>query len=486
MSYLKSFFSYKNPSSDHFVHLNMINKYRENNFQINLKNINYFNQKYHHYPFFFHWILSKYFFKTVVNYPLLISYAINVLSFIFFNLFLSLVKNDYNFYELFLLNVIKLIFPFSYIYWNAKNLGISGRAFGVLLGELFSYGLFFLVNYEDNFYVYVYLYIIGFISLISSLFTFQFVYLISLIISIFLNNPILFALMNLLFPGLILIFPNYGKDFIKGQLNHKINYSKYLAKVKLLKERKSIYRDFIYDFWVKMFLNFKKGLKYIFKNPIVEVIYGFPFLIIYLFNIMFSNSSEFSIDLVILSSLILFLLICLRPFRFLGEPQRYIEFIIPLISILFIKTTNPLIINLSILLSLVIIFLLKEVNKVQSNSGEERQSISDYLINNFDKDLIITSNHVDYVKDLVPYFKVLKIDLTKKYNSENEFKFFIKNDYTTHSVEGLIDFNKNFKIDLLIIKKELYTDEENKILFNNIKASLIKAFDEYEIYKIKK
>jgi len=209
MSYLKSFFSYKNPSSDHFVHLNMINKYRENNFQINLKNINYFNQKYHHYPFFFHWILSKYFFKTVVNYPLLISYAINVLSFIFFNLFLSLVKNDYNFYELFLLNVIKLIFPFSYIYWNAKNLGISGRAFGVLLGELFSYGLFFLVNYEDNFYVYVYLYIIGFISLISSLFTFQFVYLISLIISIFLNNPILFALMNLLFPGLILIFPNY-------------------------------------------------------------------------------------------------------------------------------------------------------------------------------------------------------------------------------------------------------------------------------------
>ena len=129
---------------------------------------------------------------------------------------------------------------------------------------------------------------------------------------------------------------------------------------------------------------------------------------------------------------------------------------------------------------------MKEVNKVQSNSGEERQSISDYLINNFDKDLIITSNHVNYVKDLVPYFKVLKIDLTKKYNSENEFKFFIKNDYTTHSVEGLIDFNKNFKIDLLIIKKELYTDEENKILFNNIKASLIKAFDEYEIYKIKK
>ena len=64
--------------------------------------------------------------------------------------------------------------------------------------------------------------------------------------------------------------------------------------------------------------------------------------------------------------ILLFLITTLRVTRFLGEPQRYIEFIIPIITILFIKNSDFKIqLIFSIFSALIIIIYLFMHNKFE-------------------------------------------------------------------------------------------------------------------------
>jgi hypothetical protein len=134
--------------------------------------------------------------------------------------------------------------------------------------------------------------------------------------------------------------PSYARQHIKLQIGHKIMYFN-TANVSLLNLRYSIWRDFIYDFWVKMSKDFKEALTYIYYNPAVSVLFGVPFLsVIIIFSItamIVGETGDYkavhNFILVIVAALIVFILTSFRKTRFLGEPERYIEFTIPLIAV---------------------------------------------------------------------------------------------------------------------------------------------------------
>ena len=148
-----------------------------------------------------------------------------------------------------------------------------------------------------------------------------------------------------LFVSLVLFmvaFPELFKHYIRGQFNHKKNYALYLASIFIMKYRPNIYRDFVYDFWVrlaKIKTERTQALNYIYTNPIVELIYGFPFLWATFFFAYRENQLLFSNELFIIigATLLIFFVISLNPFRFLGEPQRYLEFTLPLITVAFLR-----------------------------------------------------------------------------------------------------------------------------------------------------
>ena len=473
--------------SDHYVHISILDKIKSNKYQFSVKRISGYNEENTAYPILFHWLLARFFYSSTVNRPNRINFVINVIALLFFNFFLGYFVGIQDWYFIFKANLLYVSFPFSYLSWNAKNVGLSARGFGLLVGQLFTYSLVFYFEDGGILIGLLLMTILSFIALLGSQFAFQYSFFISIVASI------IFSKVELLAPSLLSItlflvcFPKLSIEFFKGQYNHKRNYALFLAPVFILKARPSIYRDFIYDFWVKLSQLKKervKALYYIYSNPILELIYGFPFLWVFLYyrinERLLVQLDLFSI--LIGSSLLIFFLISLRPLRFLGEPQRYVEFMIPLISISFLHYVPDLIQYVVIIASILFIFLTKFVFKFFKNHSNFNEMIS-FLTNNFDKKILISSNDSNFSKFLIPYFNVVKTDLTRYYRNVDEFNFYHNNDYAIQSVRGLLAFHKQHQLNLIIINPNLYAQMDMDKLHSELNLKRINTINNYIIYK---
>lgn len=476
-------------SSDHYIHVNILNKIRESNFSFRVTKISCYNEKHTAYPIFFHYLLALFFYNTAVNFPLRIVRGIQFLSLLSFNIFLFFFTELSDFLFYMKANLVYLSFPISYVFWNAKNRGLSARGFGLLLGQIFIYLVVFWLESENSIYLLI-LTLISLIILISSQFSFQFILLFSLLFSFFfLKVELLLTVISSLILFRI-FFPTISKDFFIGQYYHKKNYSRFLAPIHIFKRRPDIYRDLVYDFWKKLFSKKTpkiKALYYIYTNPVIEMLYGFPFIWVTLVYIIYSGDyfSIQIIDKLILLSVLLFVFISLRPLRFLGEPQRYVEFLIPLISISFIIKTPNSFHFLSILLStsfILFAILLKKYSLKSLDTSYEK--LFSYLKKNFVKSTIIVSNDSDFSKFLVPFFKILKTDLLRNYKSKSHFnKFHFKN-FSVHSSYAIIYFYKKYGVKILVLNKDLYDHKENENLTSNLKLKFIEKIGKFDFYKI--
>lgn len=476
-------------SSDHYIHVNIIKKIIESNFSFRITKLSCYNEKHTAYPIFFHYILALFFYDTAVNFPMRIVRGIQFLSLISFNIFLFFFTERSDFLFFLKANLIYLAFPISYVFWNAKNRGLSARGFGLLLGQVFIYLTLFWIESENSIFL-ILLTIISFIILFSSQFTFQFILFFSLLFSIFfLKVELLLTVISSLILFRI-FFPIVSKDFFIGQYYHKKNYSRFLAPIHIFKRRPDIYRDFIYDFWKKLFSKKTskiKSLYYLYSNPLVEIIYGYPFLWISFIYLIYSGDylTIQKIDKLILLSILLFFLISLKPLRFLGEPQRYVEFLIPLISISFIiKTPNSFHLPSILFSTLYILFTFFLMNKTLKKLDNPYEKLFGYLKDKFDPSTIIVSNDSDFSKFLVPFYNILKTDLLRNYKSKSHFnKFHFKN-FSTHSSFAIIYFYKKYDAKILVFNREKYDDQEKKNLNSKLKLRLIDSIEKFDLYKI--
>ena len=474
--------------SDHYIHVSIIEKIKLNGFKYGVDKISGYNEENSTYPILFHYILARFFYNLAITKPNIIGNVINILSVIVFNFFLFNFSGFIEFIFLLKANLVFLIFPFSYIYWNAKNMGLSARGFGLLIGQIFTYSLVLYIQDDSSLWLSI-MSLFSFASLLGSQFAFQYVILISI------SSSVLFGKLELLFPLIFsitsfrLLLPKFSKEFFRGQFNHKRNYALFLAPIYIFKIRPSIYRDFIYDFWIRLVkLKTQKveALYYIYSNPILELIYGFPFLwvsLYYDFNNGY-NEQLTIIDSIIKLSLVIFFIISLRPFRFLGEPQRYVEFVIPLISILFLNAVPEKIQLIFILGSIIYIAITKLIfHLFREYSNHNHDEITHYLKINYSSETVIASNDSNFSKFLIPYFNIVKTDLTKYFNSINEFNFYHYNDFAIHSVNGLLEFHTKYKVNLFIIKPLLYSQNEMTKLYSKIDLEEIITINNYIIYK---
>lgn len=475
--------------SDHFIHVSILEKIKSNGFKYGVRKISGYNEENSTYPILFHYILACFFYKTAINNPNRISFVITIISIFFFNFFLSHIIGLNDWFFILKANILYLIFPFSYIYWNAKNMGLTARGFGLLIGQIFTYCLVFYLKGEGSSAWIIMMTVFSFTALLGSQFAFQYIFFISLVTSLFVSQ------VQLLIPVLIslimfrLLLPKFSKEFFRGQYNHKRNYALYLAPIYILKTRPSIYRDFIYDFWIKLSQLKKEKVKtlyYIYSNPVFELIYGFPFLWVFVFYYLTEEPliQLNTFNLVIGSSLSIFFLISLRPFRFLGEPQRYVEFVIPLISISFLYHV-PQTIQLAVaLLSIAFIALTKLVfYSFKEYSNHDHDEITHFLKNKFPRETIISSNDSNFSKFLIPYFNIVKTDLTRYYKDIVEFNFYHNNNFAIHSVNGLLEFHKIHKTDLIIINLKLYSQADIDKLHSKLDIKEVRIINNYIIYK---
>lgn len=483
--------SKKSEGSDHQIHIAIVDRIKMNNHQYIVDYILSINETYAWYPQLFHWLLSflpEKIYKEKYQY---INLVIKLIEIIAFNTFLIFLYNRLVFdTNIFIYaNIIVNIFPFSYVAWNAKNMGLSPRGMGLVAGQIYTY-LIVIYLITGNVYILLPLLFIVFVILLSSLIAMQYVCLSIPFFVILFSVPEIILLPFVAFGMFYMLMPLVAKNSIIGQFNHKRCYA-LVADMFILKSRPSIYRDFFYDFWIKFKTGLRKGIGYIYTNPIIEIIYGIPFLWLLIYwniNHKFIGDSGV-IFYIILSSLGLFFLTSFKWTRFLGEPQRYLEFVIPLITILYVLNFDLIFHVGMIVFCLVMItassFAMNRHGETKTLSGDKALFLDYMSKENKYRNQICISNDNEIVK----YFTGMGINVVRPdysvyiRNKEEYYKNYYNKSLYAMSPWALESFYNKFKVDFLVLNTDFYSLELLREAFPDGKITLVRTFGKYELYE---
>lgn len=244
-----------------------------------------------------------------------------------------------------LVGLVYLFTPFNYVVWNAKNVGLSGRSFGLLLGHLYLYAIV-AFSYHDVTWMWPVLLVLAVVVIMASTFAFQFLLFASPILGVITGDFALLPIPFLAYPIYYALCGKVARTHLLVQLRHKIYYARFFAEKTILAKRHSIYRDFFYDFWVRLARNPKKGLKYIYSNSLITLVWGVPFAWGTAAVLMIAGSfvelptiTGFLCNLIFVA-MGLVLATSFRKTRFLGQPERYIEFAVPMLSVVAVSVLH--------------------------------------------------------------------------------------------------------------------------------------------------
>jgi hypothetical protein len=277
-------------------------------------------------------------------------------------------------------SLLYIFTPFNFVKWNASNTGLSPRTLGVLLGRVFVY-LFLLYTGNHSLLYYGLLIGVIFIIILTSQFAFQYVLFFCLIYAACALD-ILVGLAPL--AGFLLFYmvnPRGCVLYLKCQYQHKKIYATHFARRFILQYRPSIWRDLVYDCWVRIRKEKWAALPYIQTNAIITFFWGFTIMpLVLIIATKTFLAGNFALTAYIADSpllqvlLITFGIMILTSFartRFLGEPERYLEFATPAVIFLFIKSVGSNIVYIAIVYYLLASVALILVNKWHDKINEK-------------------------------------------------------------------------------------------------------------------
>ncbi len=496
------------PGSDHYGHLNRINNIKKNrNRFIKRNESNLCNTK-EAYPQFYHWILALLPSTIIERYYRVFAIVIDLLQLISFLIFAftiyPFIQTDLNLERFMLFGGLIFIFtPFRYSIWNAKNSGLSARGFGLFQGQIY---LYFISWYylSGNIVFFLGAFLMGFIIIISSQFAMQFVLFSSLFFALFFKNPLFLLIPVFALLMFYLIMPEIACNYIKGQIIHKTLYYKYIAEKFILRNRYSIWRDFVWDFWIKAKEDFKKSILYIYQNSLVSVIFGFPFftlLVLCFFvdnkvlGLIMADRSLWILGIPVVVSSIIFLLTSFRKTRFLGEPERYMEFCTPQISILggvffgYSSFIAYIVLGISFVLVIgqfILGYLIIKYGYTKTQHYKNFMKIFDTLCKierSEVKEMRIFSNNSLLNKTLqIGNWKVLNINVTSLYTGQFHFKDIFPVEYPFIAKDVILPLIKEVEIGWFILDTNILPDyydilEDNDVwLKEEIRVDMCRIF----------
>lgn len=326
--------------SDQSVHLLFISLIRENRHRMINQCKAFMIQPNMIYPQLLHWIFSFLPMKSlslVSSILPMISALLSLSAFLFFLNFLS----PYYQFDTMAMLTMGLIFvttPFTYNINNAKNAGISARGLGLFLGQLYTYCMI-LYALSGNYLFILVGAVAGLLIFMSSQFASQYLLFGCVILTALYGSFIPVATVAASVILYFAISPVIARQFFVGNLGHKKFYYKFLADKLLLTYRESIWKDVFYEIWRLIFTRQSpKGggttFMYVYNNPFVALVTGMPLAVIVILLVFYNAiaTDEFIKGVVwimcapVVCGMILFFLTSLKKTRFLGEPERYVEF----------------------------------------------------------------------------------------------------------------------------------------------------------------
>ena len=484
--------------SDHYFHLNLVRLIKENRHRFVARYSNFIGNEYASYPQLFHWFFSFFKINTTSRFHFLYKSLIFFLDVSFFLIFFYSgflqFSSTLPLLTVFLYAALLFIFtPFNFVRWNSGNTGFSPRGLGVLLGRIFVY-LFLFHLHHSGWVYFAALILVAYIIYISSQFAAQYMIFFCIIYGLaFLNLWVLL----IPFFGFVLFWLFHGKkaiNYIKGQYQHKKIYATHFARRFILKYRPGIWRDFVYDFWVKLKNEKSAAIPYIQTNAVVTLFWGFTILPLSLYFLINATAikhqqgfwelvKNYTLFQVILVTLLIFLLTSFSKTRFLGEPERYLEFSTPALVYLFMQCYSSEFIYYTIiyyvLASLGLIFISKLYDK-------KSQKVKDNMLWHLDTWKENGKTMVDVLRELQQKGMPLRIfsnneEITRRLlvlehcdfllpdiAAEKTGSFFYKNifdeQYPAVNEKLLVPMIKEFAINTFVIDTSLLSKPDTDVL----------------------
>ncbi len=484
----------KDPSSDHFAHLTIINSIKKNNHRFFIKDPIYVTIQNYFYPQLFHWVLS--FFNEKLykeNYRHIIT-AVKIIEIVSFNLFLFYLYDLIRFDKIIFLyaNIILHLFPFSYVLWNAKNRGLSARGLGLVFGQIYLY-LMTIYLITNSIAAFIGISLIVALTILLSQMGGQFVLFSLPLLALLFGRYELFLVILIVFGILYLFMPNVTRNYIVGQFNHKRNYALFVSDIYTLKHRPGIYRDFVFDFWKKLQEKPGHALKYMYQNPIVEIGYGFIFLWFVLFFGFTTGYEAEPLQILFqlsIMTLVMFVLMSFRWTRFLGEPQRYVEFSIPLVTVLFIlsyQTITITIIALTVAAYIIVVhtILLNRKQKPALTTNESKAELNNYISTLKNNESIVVASNDNTILHMVSshQIKICTVDYSRYYkDKEAYYRMYYNDNFTQLSPEILKEYHEQYGVSILILNRNIYQLEELMADFSVDEIEYHAEINSYEVY----
>jgi hypothetical protein len=493
----------KSVGSDHFFHFKLSNEIRENEGELitHFKHLVIPTPIY--YPQLYHKLLSLFSKKFVTEKGHLLNYFFNSLLVIGIASSIFLFKKELHITNT---NIYKILFifvttPFFYVFWNAKNMGLSGRSFGLFLGQIYLLSLLYFIH-TNNYFIIILLSFISCIAWFGSNFAFQAILFISILFSFFYLNQSFYILLPVVigFAIWFILNPKVAKIYYLELIRLKIMFFNYLIFTMSLNNRPSIWGDFITGFHKKYKTDSKKNLLiYIYTNSIISALLGYPivFILIYYIAINANNLVSFQkiLTSLFLSGFLVFIFTTFRKTRFLGEPERYLEFILPACVLLSLTLKN---INLNIIIVINLILLLLNyfiiLNKKGNTTNDTKNNISAFInkinIEQQNQEIKILSNNETISRYLMEYdnIKLFFAYISKPETLGVPFNDIYQKFGDEYQPKALNRFYKCINFDYLIINSnnlDTYISELKcfgDIDFENL--IIVETFPNIVIYKI--
>ncbi|MBC6411331.1 MAG: hypothetical protein GDA42_12935 [Ekhidna sp.] len=329
-------FAFVGSGSDHDVYKYTIQLIRENKRKSVYYHNNFLNKTSTLNPQLFYKLLSFLSSKGIKVFSFVLNPLIISILLLIFYFFINQVTDNEEYATA--ITALLAVNPQYFNVNNARLYGLNARAFGLILVFVFFICVYFTEYEGYSIRTFLIGSIINYLIWNISLFAQQAVVFFSMILGIVFNfwSPILMTVVSLV----IYALTSY-KDFIhfpKQLYNRSIVF---IVSGYFLKDRYSIWRDLFWDFWVKLIKSPKKSLRYIYSSPLFIIIILNPFLIMLIYLIIEEKKiigldntlKEFAFAMTI-TGVITFIFTSFRITRFLGEPDRYIEMIIPFLVVI--------------------------------------------------------------------------------------------------------------------------------------------------------
>ncbi|RXJ90605.1 hypothetical protein CRV01_05480 [Arcobacter sp. CECT 8983] len=323
-------------NGDTWYHFAMAESIRNNNFSIPKRIKGYLLPNLYDYPYFYHYLLSFLSLKQRIKYERIYSAVLDALFvilayFSFIYLYAKIgIDSSLAFFSALLLSISPTLLKVS----------MGPRAFDAtprVLGELLVFGFFiamFFFYQEQSYLAYGIGVFFAALSLITSKFSAQVIFIFSLIIGSILNSLVIVLAPIAVFLIAIIISKERYMTILIGQYQHLKRFAKitkneveFISSINRFEQYKLFFKYLVSFQIKKAYLVFHSKLSYL--NFIIKDIEVFLVLILMIsFNIDTSNNSLSFIYAWFAAGFMSFILTGSHAFKFIGEADRYLEYAI--------------------------------------------------------------------------------------------------------------------------------------------------------------